>query len=80
MIVRFRRKSSRPAWRLLKPDRAKAVSRNTELEIDPAQLEDNKAAFREEIETSIRVKLGVLTLYAVSLKDNTANIRILETC
>lgn len=55
------------------------VVRIAELEIDPAQLESYKAALKEEIETSIRVEPGVLTLYAVSIKDQPARIRIFET-
>lgn len=54
------------------------VVRLAELEIDPAQLENYKAALREEIEASIRLEPGVLTLYAVSVKDNPAQIRIFE--
>src|SRR5215218_9913426 len=53
--------------------------RIAELDIDPAQLENYKALLKEEIETSIRVQPGVLTLYAVSLKDDPAKIRIFET-
>lgn len=53
--------------------------RISELEIDPAQLEGYKAELREEIAASIRLEPGVLTLYAVSLKDNPTSIRILET-
>jgi quinol monooxygenase YgiN len=53
--------------------------RIAEIEVDPAQLENYKAALREEIEASIRLEPGVLTLYAVSLKDNPTSIRILET-
>lgn len=53
--------------------------RLAELEIDPAKLENYKAELREEIEASIRLEPGVLTLYAVSLKDNPTSIRILET-
>jgi quinol monooxygenase YgiN len=53
--------------------------RIAELEIDPAQLENYKAELREEIEASIRLEPGVLTLYAVSLKENPTSIRILET-
>jgi quinol monooxygenase YgiN len=53
--------------------------RIAELEIDPAQLEAYKAALREEIEASIRLEPGVLTLYAVSLKTRPTSIRILET-
>jgi quinol monooxygenase YgiN len=55
------------------------VSRLAELEIDPAQLESYKAALKEEIETSIRIEPGVLTLYAVALKENPTHIRIFET-
>lgn len=54
------------------------IVRIAELEIDPAQLDSYKAALREDIETSIRVEPGVLTLYAVSVKGNPTLIRILE--
>ena len=53
--------------------------RIAELEIHAAQLERYKAALREEIEASIRLEPGVLTLYAVALKDQPAQVRILET-
>ena len=46
------------------------VVRLAELEIDSAHLESYKAALQEEIATSIRVEPGVLTLYAVSVKDH----------
>ena len=49
-----------------------------ELEIDPAQLEDYKAAVKEQIETAVRVEPGVLVLYAVSEKDNPARIKVFE--
>jgi len=49
-----------------------------ELEIDPAQLDSYKAALKEEIETSIRLEPGVLTLFAVSVKDRPTQIRIFE--
>ena len=55
------------------------VVRIAELEIDPAQLESYKAALKEEIEISIRVVPGVLTLYAVSIRDQPARILIFET-
>ena len=54
------------------------VVRLAELHIDPGQLEDYKAALRDEIETSIRLEPGVLTLYAVSVKGDPAQIRIFE--
>jgi quinol monooxygenase YgiN len=59
-------------------ERRGQVVQLAELEIDPAQLENYKAALREEIETSIRVEPGVLTLYAVAEKENPAHIRIFE--
>ncbi|HQR36674.1 MAG TPA: antibiotic biosynthesis monooxygenase [Blastocatellia bacterium] len=55
------------------------VVRIAELEIDPAQLENYKAFLKEEIETSIRVEPGVLTLYAVAEKEHPTRIRIFET-
>ncbi len=55
------------------------VVRIAELEIDPAQLEHYKAFLKEEIETSIRVEPGVLTLYAVAEKEHPTRIRIFET-
>jgi quinol monooxygenase YgiN len=60
-------------------DRRGRIVRIAELEIDPAQLDAYKAALREEIEASIRVEPGVLTLYAVSLKDQSNQIRLFET-
>lgn len=55
------------------------LTRIAELEVDPAQLSAYRAALKEEIEASIRLESGVLTLYAVSLKDHPAQIRIFET-
>ena len=49
-----------------------------EIEIDPGQLEDYKAAVREQIETAVRVEPGVLALYAVSEKDNPTRVRVFE--
>jgi quinol monooxygenase YgiN len=56
----------------------KRLVRIAELEIDPAQLEAYKTALREEIEASIRIEPGVLTLYAVALKDQPNQIRLFE--
>lgn len=53
--------------------------RIAELEIDPAQLPAYRDALKEEITTAIRVEPGVLTLYAVSVKDQPSQIRIFET-
>jgi quinol monooxygenase YgiN len=55
------------------------VVRLAELEIDPTHLDSYKAALKEEIEASIRLAPGVLTLFAVSVKDRPTQIRIFET-
>jgi quinol monooxygenase YgiN len=52
--------------------------RLAKLVIDTSQLENYKAALKEEIETSLRKEPGVLTLYAVAEKDNSSHITILE--
>jgi 4-carboxymuconolactone decarboxylase len=52
--------------------------RLAKLVIDSTQLENYKAALKEEIETSVRIEPGVKTLYAVSEKDNPTHITILE--
>lgn len=46
--------------------------------IDSTKLESYKALLKEEIETSVRVEPGVITLYAVAEKNNPAHITILE--
>ena len=52
--------------------------RLAKLEIDSAQLENYKAFAKEEIETSIRVEKGVLTLFAVFEKEHPTRVTILE--
>jgi quinol monooxygenase YgiN len=52
--------------------------RLAKLVIDPGQLENFKAALKEEIETSVRIEPGVKTLYAVSEKNHPVHITILE--
>jgi|SRR6188474_1773409 len=54
------------------------IVRLAKLVIDSTQLESYKAALKEEIETSIQLEPGVLTLYAVSEKDKPTHITILE--
>ena len=54
------------------------VIRVAKLQIDSAQLDSYKAALKEEIETSVRVEKGVLTLYAVSDKNNPTHITVFE--
>jgi quinol monooxygenase YgiN len=53
--------------------------RIAELEIDAGQVEAYKVVLKEEIETSMRVEPGVLTLYAVSVKGQPDQVRIFET-
>ena len=55
------------------------VVRIAEIEIVPAQAEAYKAALREEIEASIRLEPGVLSLEAVSVKDDPEQVRLFET-
>jgi len=52
--------------------------RLAKLVVDSAQLEKYKAALKEEIEASVRLEPGVMTLYAVSEKGNPTHITILE--
>jgi quinol monooxygenase YgiN len=60
------------------PQMQSRVVRLAELHIDPSRLEEYKAALRDEIEASIRLEPGVLTLYAVSVKGDRAQVRIFE--
>ncbi len=59
------------------PDQNQMV-RLAKLVIDSAQLESYTAALKEEIEASVRLEPGVLTLYAVAEKNNPTHITILE--
>jgi 4-carboxymuconolactone decarboxylase len=59
------------------PDQNQMV-RLAKLVIDSTQLESYTAALKEEIEASVRLEPGVLTLYAVAEKDNPTHITILE--
>jgi 4-carboxymuconolactone decarboxylase len=52
--------------------------RLSRLVIDAQQLDAYRAALKEEIETSVRDEPGVLTLYAVSEKDQPTHFTILE--
>ena len=48
------------------------------LVIEALHLEDYRAALREEIESSVRLEPGVLTLYAVSAREDPTRFTILE--
>lgn len=49
-------------------EKSQSYVRIAELEIDPAQVDAYKAALKEEIEASIRLEPGVLSLHAVAVK------------
>ena len=52
--------------------------RIAKIQIAPDKLEAYNAALKEGIETAVRLEPGVLAYYAVSDKNNPANITILE--
>ena len=54
------------------------VVRIAKLNIDSAQLDNYKAFLKEEIEASVRLEAGVLTLNAVADKKNPTQITIME--
>jgi 4-carboxymuconolactone decarboxylase len=54
------------------------IVRLSKLEIAPEKLEQYKAALKEEIEASVRIEPGVLTLYAVFEKCSPNKLTILE--
>lgn len=54
------------------------IVRLSKLEIVPEKLEQYKAALKEEIEESMRIEPGVLTLYAVFEKRAPNKLTILE--
>ena len=58
--------------------REKPIVRMAELEIDPDTIETYRALLIEEIEASVALEDGVLSLNAVSIKDHPNIIRILE--
>src|SRR6266404_9787236 len=59
-------------------DMQRQYVQEAEIEIEPARLDDYKAAVTEQIETATRVEPGVLVLYAVSEKDNPTRVRVFE--
>ena len=59
-------------------DERDRMVRLAKLVIDTTQLESYKAMLREEIETSLTVEPGVLSLYAVSEKKRPTHITIVE--
>lgn len=56
----------------------KQMVRLAKLVIDSTQLKQYNALLKEEIETSVKVEPGVITLYAVAEKNKPTHITILE--
>lgn len=54
------------------------VVRIAKLKIDSTQLENYKVALKDEIETSVTIEAGVLTLYAVYDKNNPTQVTVFE--
>lgn len=57
----------------------KTVVRIAQIEVDPSTLEPYKAALREEIEASLRLEPGVISLQAVAIKGEPNHITLFET-
>ncbi len=54
------------------------VVRMADIEIDPVHLDAFRELLAEEIETSVRIEKGVISLNAVAIKGCPEKIRILE--
>lgn len=59
-------------------DLAKQLVRLSKIEVDPSRLAEYNAYLKEEIEASMRLEPGVLTLYATAEKENPNKVTILE--
>ncbi len=52
--------------------------RISEIEIEPAYLEQYKAILKEESEASVRLEPGVIAIFPMFQKENPTQLRILE--
>ena len=59
-------------------DPTKQLVRLSKIEVDPLRLVEYNAYLKEEIEASMRLEPGVLTLYATAEKENPNKVTILE--
>lgn len=72
------------ALRIIKQESQKPAAngnnlvRMSRITVDPSQLEAYNTLLKEEIEASMRLEPGVLTLYAVADKETPSNVTILE--
>lgn len=67
--------SGAPAMSQQKPPQHIQIA---EIAVDPAQLDNYKAAVAEQIEAAIRLEPGVLVLYSVSSKDDPNRVTVFE--
>lgn len=68
-----------PGMAAKEPMQADGIVRLSEIEVDPAYLDEYIKFAAEVGETSLRAEPGVLTMYAVARKDKPNFITILET-
>ena len=70
------------ALRIIKQEYTKPAAdqlvRLSKITVDPARLDAYNAFLKEEIEASMRLEPGVLTLYATAEKDTPHRVTILE--
>ena len=52
--------------------------RISEIQIDPARLDEYKAILKEESEASVRLEPGVISIFPMYQRDDPTQIRILE--
>jgi quinol monooxygenase YgiN len=67
-----------PGCKAAAQDENVQIVRLAKLVVDSVQLEKYNLLLREEIETSVKIEPGVLTLYATSEKNRPTHITILE--
>ena len=63
---------------IMSPDKNKLV-RLAVIEVDPSQINAYNEFLREEIDASIRLEPGVITLFGVAEKDNPQYVTLFET-
>lgn len=61
-----------------RPEAHNNMVRLSKITVDPARLDEYNALLKEEIEASMRLEPGVLTLYAVAEKERPNEVTILE--
>jgi quinol monooxygenase YgiN len=52
--------------------------RISEIQINPARLDEYKAILKEESEASVRLEPGVISIFPMYQRDNPTEVRILE--